>query len=80
MNTPNYLVATSLLMLAAVTSLVPSDARFAHNQIGLANLDTEAFSMATSTNRSMLANDSYHDRSLERHAHHHRQPFKPIHG
>jgi hypothetical protein len=79
MNTPNYLVATSLLMLAAVTSSLPSDPRFAHNQIGPANLDTDAFSMTPTTGPALLAHESHPDPDPERHAHH-PHPFKPIHG
>ena len=79
MNTPNYLVATSLLMLSAVTAPVPNDVRFARNQMGLARLDTRAFSLAPAASRSFLAHHADHKHAPEHHAHH---PYhlKPIHG
>ncbi len=68
MPTPDYLVATTLLMLAAVTSSIPSDARFAHNQIGFAQFDTEDFSALPSMPRALLAHASDRDQSKKRHS------------
>ncbi len=73
MNTPNYLFATSLLMVAAATSPISSDTRFAHNQVGTANLDTDTFPTQSSISKHFIAHElspREDDQAQERHAHH----------